>query len=190
MGKPPRPWREGGSAPSPSECTGAAGLLSAARLRESVRMRDTDALTVRPAVSDDVSAMRELARTAYQTYVERMGREPAPMTADYGRAVGAGQAWVAEREHRIVGLLVLVPELDHLLLENVAVAPQAQGMGVGGRLLQLAEDRARLQGLPEVRLYTNEMMNENLAYYPRHGYRETHRGTANGFARVFFTKAL
>ncbi len=42
----------------------------------------------------------------------------------------------------------------------------------------------------EVRLYTNEAMAENLTYYPRHGYRETHRATQDGYRRVFFTKAV
>jgi ribosomal protein S18 acetylase RimI-like enzyme len=134
--------------------------------------------------------MRELARAAYQPYVERIGREPAPLSADYGRIAGSGHAWVAEHDDRIVGLLVLEPADDHLLLENVAVAPQAQGRGIGGRLLRLAEDLARAHGLREVRLYTNEAMTENLAYYPRHGYRETQRSVQNGFRRVFFTKMV
>jgi len=33
-------------------------------------------------------------------------------------------------------------------------------------------------------------MTENLAYYPRHGYRETHRAAQDGFERVFFAKPL
>jgi hypothetical protein len=45
-------------------------------------------------------------------------------------------------------------------------------------------------GLPEIRLYTNEAMTENLGYYPRRGYRETHRATQNGYRRVFFSKVL
>jgi hypothetical protein len=44
--------------------------------------------------------------------------------------------------------------------------------------------------LPEIRLYTNEAMTENLDYYPRRGYRETHRATQDGYQRVFFSKAL
>ena len=127
---------------------------------------------------------------AYEVYVDRIGREPAPMTADYGRISRSGHAWVAEHAGGIIGILVLEPAEDHLLLENVAVAPGAQGLGVGRRLLRLAEDKARAHGVGEVRLYTNEAMTENLGYYPRHGYRETHRATQEGFRRVFFTKVL
>jgi hypothetical protein len=34
------------------------------------------------------------------------------------------------------------------------------------------------------------MMSENLDYYPRRGYRETHRAEQDGYRRVFFTKLL
>jgi hypothetical protein len=44
--------------------------------------------------------------------------------------------------------------------------------------------------LPEIRLYTNEAMTENLGYYPRRGYTETHRARDEGVSRVFFRKAL
>ena len=82
------------------------------------------------------------------------------------------------------------PLAGYLLLENVAVLPAAQGRGIGGRLLGLAEQHARSLGLGEIRLYTNEAMTENLAYYRRHGYTETHRAGQDGFRRVFFRKLL
>lgn len=158
----------------------------------SVRHRSALAATptVRPAGIGDAAAITELARSAYAPYVARLGRVPTPMTDDYGRAIGHDEVWVAEREERLVGLLVLRLREDHLLLENVAVAPNAQRLGIGKRLLDLAEERARTAGLREVRLYTNVAMTENLAYYPGHGYRETHRAIQGGFQRVFFTKSL
>jgi GNAT superfamily N-acetyltransferase len=66
------------------------------------------------------------------------------------------------------------PAEGHLLLENIAVTPSAQNMGLGSRLLRLAERHALAMGLPEIRLYTNEAMTGNLGYYPRRGYQETH----------------
>jgi hypothetical protein len=41
-----------------------------------------------------------------------------------------------------------------------------------------------------MRLYTNAAMTENLAYYSRRGYTETHRAHQDGFHRVFFRKRL
>ena len=137
---------------------------------------------------EDVPALRAVAVAAYQGYVPRMGRPPAPMSADYAQAVRDGRVWVAADDGVLVGLAVLVPRDDHLLVENVAVSPPAQGRGVGGELLAFAEDHARRLGLSQVRLYTNEAMTENLVYYPRRGYVETHRAEQDGYRRVFFRK--
>lgn len=147
-------------------------------------------LTVRRAEAFDVAALTALAGEAYQVYVPRIGRPPAPMTADYAEAVRGGLTWVAAEDGEIVGLLVLVVQPDHLVLENVAVLPSAQGRGIGARLLAFAEEQARALGRDEIRLYTNEAMTENLAYYPRHGYTPTHRAEQDGFRRVFFRKRL
>jgi GNAT superfamily N-acetyltransferase len=146
--------------------------------------------TIRPAAEADAPVLRSIAVAAYQRYVPTIGREPAPMTADYAAAVRHGQAWIATEDDRAVGFIILIPRPGYLLLENVAVLPAAQGRGIGARLLALAEQRARSLHLAEIRLYTNEAMTENLAYYPRHGYIETHRAEQEGFHRIYFRKRL
>jgi hypothetical protein len=52
-------------------------------------------LTVRRADASDVAALRVVANEAYRDYVPRIGRQPAPMTADYAEAVRGGLAWAA-----------------------------------------------------------------------------------------------
>lgn len=145
---------------------------------------------IRRAIPGDASTLAELAHAAYARYIERMGREPAPMTADYPALIRAGEVWVAEYDGVVAGLLVIKVQPDHVLLDNVAVAPAFRGRGVGAQLLNYTESFAREHGLMEVRLYTNEAMIENLAYYPRHGYVETHRAVERGYRRVFFSKRL
>jgi GNAT superfamily N-acetyltransferase len=147
-------------------------------------------MIIRRAGPDDATALAEVARRSYAPSVERIGRPPAPMTADYEAVVARGDTFLVERDAIAIALLVLEPMTDHLLLENVAVVPEEQGTGVGKQLLMLAEQEARRLGLPEVRLYTNAAMTENLSYYPRHGYEETHRAVKEGFDRVFFVKYL
>jgi GNAT superfamily N-acetyltransferase len=147
-------------------------------------------LELRRAQPADVAEIRAVAQAAYEPYVARIGRPPAPMTADYAAAVDRGEVWVAAADGAIAGLLVLVQFPDHVLLENVAVRPDVQGTGIGARLLALAEDQARHLGLSQIRLYTNVAMTENLAYYPRHGYIETHRAEDGGYSRVYFSKHL
>ena len=52
----------------------------------------SEAVTLRPAVPTDASAIQELTRDAYAKWVPVIGREPKPMKADYAEAV---------RKHRI-----------------------------------------------------------------------------------------
>lgn len=147
-------------------------------------------MVIRPAWPADADALSALANAAYVRYVERIGDSPAPMVADYASLIDAGEVWVADNGGRAVGLLVLRARPDHLLLDNVAVAPGEQGRGVGTQLLRLADEQARDRGLPEVRLYTNEAMTENLGYYRRHGFTETHRGIGDGYRRVYFVRSV
>jgi anti-sigma regulatory factor (Ser/Thr protein kinase)/ribosomal protein S18 acetylase RimI-like enzyme len=148
------------------------------------------AVTIRPATPADVADIEMIVLGAYARYVPRIGRRPAPMSADYHRLVRQGVVWVALAPHRPVGVIVLVPHPDHLLVENVAVAPGQQGLGIGTRLLRLAEEQAGHAGVAELRLYTHESMTENLALYRRRGYVETHREEQDGFRRVFLRKTL
>ncbi|QGZ64579.1 GNAT family N-acetyltransferase [Paraburkholderia acidisoli] len=144
----------------------------------------------RLAVPADLHAIETIVRLAYSPYIARMGRPPGPMLDDYGVLIDNGRVYVAERDGTIQGVLVLIPERDAMLLDNVAVAPAAQGTGLGRRLLHYAEQAARAQGYRVIRLYTHETMTENLARYARIGYAETHRAEAHGLKRVFMAKPL
>jgi hypothetical protein len=53
-------------------------------------------VTVRRARPGDIEAIAELALAAFDGYVTRIGRRPAPMDSDYGRAVDDDIVWVAE----------------------------------------------------------------------------------------------
>ncbi|WP_374945483.1 GNAT family N-acetyltransferase [Agreia sp.] len=153
-------------------------------------MDESTSVVYRRANPTDAPGMERVAHAAYEIYVDRIGRPPAPMAADYARIVSQADARVALVDGAVAGLMVLAPSRDHLLIENVAVLPSAQGRGIGLNLLGLAEQRAAALKLHELRLYTNEAMFENLAFYARRGYTETHRATVDGYRRVYFTKQL
>lgn len=150
----------------------------------------TAACTIAPARPDDAAALTAIAEAAYAPYIPRIGRRPAPMDDDFADLIGRDRVLVARGEAGIHGYLVRYPEGDRLHVANVAVAPSAQGRGIGGRLLAAAEAEAVRHGLAAVALYTNVHMTENLTLYPRLGYLETGRGTQDGFDRVFFCKFL
>lgn len=145
---------------------------------------------IRFARASEAPELALIARTAYEPYVTQIGQPPAPMSADYATLIAEHKVWVAQGESGLLGLLVLIPKADHLLLDNVAVRPDAQGRGIGRALIDHAERHARALGFHEIRLYTNEQMTENLDYYQRRGYVETDRSEEDGFRRVFFSKQL
>jgi len=142
------------------------------------------------AESSHLNAITACARAAYEKYVARIGREPAPMVADFAALIAAGHVCVAVDAEGLSGYVVFYPRGDHLHLENLAVFPGCQGRGIGRALIAYVEDESRRLGLNAVELYTNDKMTENLWLYPRLGYRETGRRSEDGFNRVFFRKNL
>jgi GNAT superfamily N-acetyltransferase len=146
---------------------------------------------IRCARPADRAPIERIVRAAYGIYVERIGKPPGPMLDDYTALISDGRVSVLEEADRtMAAIIVLLPEPDHLLLDNIAVRPDRQGQGLGRRLIAFAEEQARRLGHSEVRLYTHEKMTENIALYTRLGFVETGRGQKAGYDRVFMTKRL
>lgn len=144
----------------------------------------------RPATLDDLPAISEIVQAAYAPYIPRIGREPGPMLDDYAALVTQRRVHVMEQAGAVQAILVLIPGPGTMLLDNIAVAPSAQGTGLGRILLQFAEQAARDAGCDSIRLYTNQAMTENLRLYARLGYVETHRVEEAGLKRVYMLKPL
>lgn len=143
---------------------------------------------MRRARRDDVRRVGEVVARAYEKYLDRMDRVPAPVARDYTDAIERGLVWVCGQPiHSVVSL---VEDGDGLLIENAAVLPEQQGHGMGRCLMQFAEQEAQRRGFDLVRLYTNEVMTENIRIYSHLGYREVGRSVEDGYRRVFFEKSL
>ena len=147
-------------------------------------------MEIRKAEPRDLGAIAACAVQAYAPYVLRIGKKPAPMVADFQTQIGEGKVDVLIDEGDLRGFIVHYPHRDHVHIENVAVLPTDQGKGYGRALIAFAEDRARQQGFDRVELYTNQMMTENLSFYPALGYVEIDRRSEDGFYRVFYRKDL
>jgi len=142
----------------------------------------------RQAAEGDVDAIQHCASAAYEKYVQRIGRKPAPMMADFNAHIERGEITVVVYGREIIGYVVAYAQKDVMMLDNVAVLPAYSGRGVGAALIDLTERNAVAQGLPSILLYTNEAMTENLVMYPKLGFEECDRRTEDGFKRIFFRK--
>jgi len=144
-----------------------------------------DQPSIRTATFDDVARIRLIARAAYAKYVARIDREPAPIGADYEGEVAAGRVVVVEADGSARGYMVAWPEADAYFIDNIGIEPNAQGKGLGRRLLEHAASEAHRLRLPALRLYTNAAMTENVSMYAYLGFVETHRLTEEGFDRIY-----
>ncbi|MDX8439580.1 GNAT family N-acetyltransferase [Mesorhizobium australafricanum] len=129
----------------------------------------------RRALANDLQAVVSLTTEAYASYTALFGAPPIPVTEDYAPRIEQGEVWLLEEGAELAGLIVLERHPDHAMIFSVAVAPAFQGRKLGIALLDFANEQARSWGVPEVRLYTNSLMERNIALYSAYGYRETGR---------------
>jgi len=153
-------------------------------------MSKTLSVSMRRAQAEDAPAVRDLTRAAYAKWVPVIGREPKPMAADYESAVRAHVIDLLHADGELAALIEMIRAPDHLLIENVAVAPSFQGRGFGRILMAHAEQVAVSLGYGEVRLYTNKMFAENVTLYGRLGYRLDREELSARGTTVYMTKML
>ena len=149
-----------------------------------------DEIRIRAATAADVPAIVDTVDRAYRHYIVRIGKPPGPMLDDYAARLSEDAVWVLQDGPAIAGILVLLSAPEYLLLDNIAIAPERQGRGLGRRLLAFAESEALRRGYREIRLYTHQTMIENQRLYASIGYEERGRGSEAGYDRVFMRKPL
>ena len=109
------------------------------------------------------------------------------METDWRREIATGRVRVIAQQGVIVAGSASggVWEID-----TISVAPEAQRLGVGRRLMADSEALAREAGCRSISLYTNIAMEGPLHWYPRLGYRVAGRRIVDGFDRIYFERAL
>jgi GNAT superfamily N-acetyltransferase len=145
---------------------------------------------VRLANPAEAAGVRACVAAAFEHYIERIGKPPAPMLLDFEVEIQAGHVWVLSDEGGVVGALVQYETDLGFYIDTVAVLPSSQGKGVGRALLEFAEQEALRRGYHAIYLCTNSKMTENQVLYPRVGYIEYERKNEAGYDRVFYRKVL
>jgi len=148
------------------------------------------AYSIRAANALDAVKIAACVDAAYRHYIARIGMPPRPMLDDYSAVIKERQVTIAETDADVVGVLVLCVTEEGFLLDNVAVKPSHQGIGIGRALLEYAEAEAKRRGFRSIYLYTHERMTENQFLYAKIGYVEYDRRVETGFARVYMRKQL
>jgi len=145
---------------------------------------------MRQAVVGDAAAIRALTRAAYAKWVPVIGREPLPMSADYEAAVEKHRFDLLYVDGVLAALIETIAKDDHLLVENVAVAPALQKRGLGRKLMAHAEVVAAAAGYGMLQLYTNKSFAANVALYQRLGYAVDREEEFRGGFTVYMSKRI
>ena len=145
---------------------------------------------MRCAVPADHAAITACVTAAYTPWIDEIGVTPAPLADDYAAHLARHHIWVAEAHGQLVGLIVLIVEPEHLLVETVAVTPAWQNRGVSRALFATADQVARQSARHQLRLYTHKKMTRNVALYLRRGWRESDRRAEHRVDRVYMERAL
>ena len=151
-------------------------------------MSDNDNIIIRRAVATDVAALTICFERAWAPVLAR-GISLPPVSEGLAGDIDSHLVWVAQRAgqqgRRLLGGLVALADTSHLHIANLAVAPEAQGLGVSRSLLAQAERYCLMHGLKELRLSTHIEMPENVALYSHLGWRIT----AQDGVKVLMSKA-
>ena len=145
---------------------------------------------IREASASEADAVKACVLAAFEMYIERIGKPPAPMLLDFPAEIEAKHVWLVESNRQVVGVLVQYETQQGFYIDTVAVHPHLQGTGIGKALLQFAEQEALRRGYDSIYLCTNVKMTENQVFYPRIGYVEYERKFDEGYDRIFYRKQL
>ena len=94
------------------------------------------------AKTKDAPSVKLIVDAAYSKDIESMGMLPAPMKLQYDKLAETQKVYVLRVGGHMVGSITLSKEDDSVTVNNLAVAPSAQGRGFGRLLMQHAEDKA------------------------------------------------
>src|SRR5690606_38594007 len=88
---------------------------------------------------------------------------------------------LASVDGRIAGCVFIAERDDHFYLGKLAVDPEFQGRGIGGRLVAEAERIAGECGKPIIELQTRVELEANHAAFARMGFSEVGRTAHDGY---------
>jgi ribosomal protein S18 acetylase RimI-like enzyme len=132
----------------------------------------------------DVPALCVLVNSAYRGDTSRKGwtteadllsgmRTDEAMLQQYIEDPHSTILKCTNEEQQITGCVYLKAQQDGLYLGMLTVSPELQAKGIGGRLLQASEERAREKDCKKVIMTVITTRHELIDWYKRHGYTET-----------------
>lgn len=135
-------------------------------------------IDVRPATAADRAAVVKVLQRAFADYDGRLQPPPGALgetEASVRAHLEKGSIAIAFIAGEPVGAMFIDRKGDALFLSRVSVVPEKRGSGITARMVALAEEEARRQGVHALTLRVREVLTQNVALFERLGFRETGR---------------
>ena len=137
---------------------------------------------VRLATPEDSEAISGILRIAFSEFKNDYTPEAFEVVTPPAEAIAtrfaAGPQWVATVDGKKVGTVSVFPEPDHLYIRSMAVLPEAQGLGVGKKLLGAVEAYAIEARFERLFLHTTHFSKSAIRLYEKFGFQKTGDTTA------------
>jgi len=131
-------------------------------------------MTVRLATKDDSAEISWVLLNAFgqnkENYTPEAFQVVTPTTDSIAERFDDGPQWVAEIDDEIVGTVSVTTEPEGLYIRSMAVRPDAQGQGVGNKLLKAVNEYADASEHDRIFLYTTYFVPGAKEMYEKHGY--------------------
>ncbi len=129
---------------------------------------------VRIAKPEDSGAIAEVLGEAFGMYRKHYTADAfavvTPLADEITKRLDEGPQWVATMGDKIVGTVSVTVDEGDLYVRSMAVAPEAQGRGVGHKLLDAIDEYAAGTKFDRIFLYTTYFSAGAKELYEKHGY--------------------
>lgn len=140
-------------------------------------------MEIRPATLADVPALDRLVNSAYRGDSSRQGWTTEADLLDGIRTSEASLTrmiqnpnaviLIAEEEREMQACVYLEQQADVLYLGMLTVKPEFQGKGIGAKLMEASEERAKSLGCRAIQMTVITARDSLIAYYKRKGFEDT-----------------
>lgn len=131
-------------------------------------------LQIKRAAAGDAESIAAILIEAFSEFRNEYTSEAfeavTPPADEIVRRLEEGPIWVAATNDEIVGTVSAVPEPEWLYIRSMAVRPNAQGLGIGSRLLEAVEAYAVEKGFDRLFLYTTYFSTRAITAYEKYGF--------------------
>jgi len=106
-------------------------------------------MKMRAANSGDLAVLFELHRSVFRRHIEALwGWEEGWQRENFAAEFAGARTCVIEVDGRIAGYLQTKDEVGRIYVQNIAIAAEFQGRGMGSRLLRRLQSDAAVRKVP------------------------------------------